>query len=66
MSDILNSLKGFPFDQLYCLLLTSIVIWVLAILNKTLIRLERTISNHTFIISQISETLKDFKKGVQS
>ena len=66
MSDILNSLKGFPFDQLYCLLLASIVIWVLAILNKTLIRLERTISNHTFIISQISETLKDFKKGVQS
>jgi len=66
MSDIINSLKGFPFDQLYCLLLTSIVIWVLAILNKTLIRLERTISNHTFIISQISETLKDFKKGVQS
>jgi hypothetical protein len=66
MSDIINSLKGFPFDQLYCLLLTSIVIWVLAILNKTLTRLERTISNHTFIISQISETLKDFKKGVQS
>jgi hypothetical protein len=66
MSDIINSLKGFPFDQLYCLLLASIVIWVLAILNKTLIRLERTISNHTFIISQISETLKDFKKGVQS
>lgn len=57
MSDIVNALKGFPFEQFFCLLLFGIVIWILRVLNTTLIKLERTIFAHTFVIDKAMEKL---------
>lgn len=57
MSDAINALKGFPFEQFFCLLMFGIVVWVLAVLNKTLHQLERTIYGQAYTIAKALERI---------
>jgi len=58
MSDVINSLKGFPFEQFFCLLMFGLVLWILRVLNTTLIKLEKTLFQHTFVMDKALEVLK--------
>ena len=58
MSELLTVLKGFPFEQFFCLLMFGLVIWILKVLNTTLLKLEKTLFQHTFVMDKALETLR--------
>lgn len=63
LSDAINALKGFPFEQFFCLLMFMVVVLMITVLNKTLRKLEKAIFGQTFVLNKALEALDQCRKN---